>query len=181
MGKEIKDTPKKTVESSNQKNDKTSKHVTRYIVVGVFLAIFNFILYSILSNQIINNNDLLWLCAFISTAITTIIAYILHSKITWKERHVSKTAIYKFFIWNIMITVAINPVFTQLFSLITPLYDFVFSIFQTLHIPFSYEFTLTTGAFALTSLLNMIINFLFYDKFVFGKTKIMYNEQHERI
>ena len=38
-----------------------------------------------------------------------------------------------------------------------------------MHLPFSYEFVLTTGAFALNALVIMIINFLFYDRFVFGK------------
>ncbi|MBR3236691.1 GtrA family protein [Candidatus Saccharibacteria bacterium] len=159
----------KSTEKPKLKDVKTSKHAARYIIVGIVGTLFNFILYSILSNLIFRNNDLLWLSAFISTAITTIVAYILHSRITWKERAISKTAIYKFFIWNIIFTVAINPLFTQLFSYLTPLYDFAYSIIQALHIPVSYELTLTTGAFALTSLVNMILNFIFYDKFVFGK------------
>lgn len=153
------------------KDVKTSKHATRYVIIGIIVTLFNYILYTLLTNIIINNNDLIWLSAFIATGITTLVAYILHSKITWKERAVTKTAIYKFFIWNIILTVLINPLFTQLFSLIAPLYEFAFNIFQNLHIPFTYEFTLTTGAFALTSIVNMILNFFFYDKFVFGKTK----------
>lgn len=150
---------------------KTSEHAVRYFFVGIGITLFNYAFYTILSNVIINNNDLLWLSSLISTFVTTLVAYLLHSKITWKERPITKTAIYKFFIWNIILTVLINPLFTQLFSLITPLYEFAFNIFQNLHIPFTYEFTLTTGAFVLTSIVNMILNFFFYDKFVFGKSK----------
>ena len=174
MEKETKDSADKTTKSTtspDQKDVKTSEHATRYVIVGIIVTLFNFLLYTLLSNVFFKNNDILWLAAFISTAITTFVAYLLHSKITWKERPVTKTAIIKFFIWNIMLTVAINPLFTQLFSLLTPLYDFVFGIIQAIHIPFSYEFTLTTGAFALTSIVNMVLNFFFYDKFVFGKTK----------
>lgn len=166
MEKESEKHPEKPV----QTDVKTSRHAVRYIIVGIIVTLFNYTLYTLLTNIIINNNDLIWLSAFIATAITTLVAYLLHSKITWKERTITKTAIYKFFIWNIMLTVLINPLFTQLFSLITPLYKLAFDIFQNLHIPFTYEFTLTTGAFALTSIVNMILNFFFYDKFVFGKT-----------
>lgn len=149
----------------------TSRHATRYFFVGVAVTLFNYALYAILANLIIKNNDLLWLSNFIATAVTTIVAYFAHSKITWKERHVTKASIIRFFIWNAMLTIAIAPGFTQLFSLFTPLYDFTYSITTALHLPFSYDFVLTTGAFVLTSIVIMILNFLFYDKFVFYKQK----------
>lgn len=163
-----------------KKDVKTSKHAIRYVIVGISVTIFNYILYSLLSNIIIKNNDLLWLSTLISTAITTVVAYILHSKITWKEREITRTAIYKFFLWNAVLTFAIGPLFTQLFSLITPLYNFTYNITSAIHLPFTYEFVLTTGTFVLTSGVIMIINFLFYDKFVFGKkTKDSKQEEKE--
>ena len=149
----------------------TSRHATRYFFVGVGVTLFNYALYAILANLVIRNNDLLWLSNFIATAITTIVAYVAHSRITWKERQVTKASIIRFFIWNAMLTIAIAPGFTQLFSLFTPLYDFAFNISSALHLPFSYDFVLTTGAFVLTSIVIMILNFLFYDKFVFHKQK----------
>ncbi|MBO7657044.1 GtrA family protein [Candidatus Saccharibacteria bacterium] len=153
------------------RDTKTSKRAVKYFIVGVSLTIFNYVLYSIIANLIINNNDLLWLSSFIATFITTILAYILHTRITWKERTITKTAIYKFFIWNALLTFAINPGLTQLFSFITPLYDLVYNICQNLHIGFTYEFIQSTGAFVLMGIVNMIMNFLLYDKFVFGKEK----------
>ena len=77
------------------KDVKTSKHASRYLIIGIILAAFNYILFTILSIVIINNNDLLWLSSLISTLITTLLAYILHSKITWKERPITKLAKYK--------------------------------------------------------------------------------------
>lgn len=169
-----KTTPTKKTEASTKPTDvKASKHAARYVFVGITITIFNFIFYSLLANLIINNNDLLWLSSLISTAASIIVAYILHSKITWKEREVTKTAIIKFFIWNVLLAIAIGPWLTQLFSLITPLYEFAFNITSTIHLPFSYEFVLTTGTFVLTSLVIMILNFFFYDRFVFGKPKNM--------
>ena len=161
----------KTGKTPSQKDAKTSEHAIRYLIIGTTLALFNYGLYTVLSNFVIKNNDLLWLSTFIATGATTILAYILHSKITWKERPISKTAIYKFFIWNILLTVAINPILTQLFSYITPLYEFAYNITSSLHIPFSYEFVLTTGAFVLTTIVTTLMNYFLYDKFVFGKSK----------
>lgn len=157
--------------SASAKDVKTSRHAIRYLIVGIVVTTFNYVLFAILSNLIITNNDLLWLSNLIATAITTIVAYFAHSKITWKERKVTKHSIIRFFIWNAMLTVAIAPGFTQLFSLLTPLYELVYNITSTIHLPFSYEFILTTGSFAFSSIVIMIINFLFYDKFVFGKKK----------
>ena len=158
---------------SSTKDVKTSKHATRYLFVGIGITIFNFAFYSILANLIIRNNDLLWLSTFISTVATTIVAYLAHSKITWKERHITKHSIIRFFIWNALLAVAIGPWLTQLFSLFTPLYEFAYNITSALHLPFSYDFVLSTGAFVLTSAVVLVLNFLFYDRFVFGKPKTM--------
>lgn len=166
----------KSEQSKAQNDVKTSKHAARYLIVGILVTIFNYVLFAILSNLIIQNNDLIWLSNFIATAITTIVAYFAHSKITWKEREVTKHSIIRFFIWNAMLTVAIAPSFTQLFSLFTPLYEFAYNITSAIHLPFSYEFVLTTGAFILNSIVIMILNFLFYDKFVFGKKKVTHEK-----
>ncbi len=151
---------------------KTSRHASRYLIVGILITGFNYVLFLFLSNVIIKNNDLIWLSNFIATAVTTIVAYFAHSKITWKERTITKHSVIRFFIWNAMLTVAIAPGFTQLFSFFTPLYEFVYNSINLIHLPFSYEFILTTGAFALNSVVIMILNFFLYDKFVFGKKKV---------
>lgn len=167
------DTSSVSPESDSKKSDirTTPNHAIRYFIVGVGLTLFNYGLYTVLANLIIKNNDLLWLSSFIGTFITTILAYILHSRITWKERNIEKIAIYKFFIWNAILTFIIYPVLTQLFSFITPLYDLAYNICQNLHINFSYDFVQSTGAFVLTSIVTMIMNFLLYDRFVFGESK----------
>jgi len=149
--------------------EKKPHHKTRYLIVGISITLFNYGLYSIISNLIIKNNDFLWASTLISTLITTLVAYFAHSKITWKEREVTKIAKYKFFIWNLILAFAIGPWITQLFSLFTPAYDLAYNIFQNMHIDFSYDFVQSTGAFVFTGIVTMILNFLFYDKFVFGK------------
>lgn len=166
----------KTESINTQTDVKTSRHAIRYLIVGILVTGFNYALFAILSNLILRNNDLIWLSNFIATAVTTIVAYFAHSRITWKERTVTKHSIIRFFIWNAMLTVAIAPGLTQLFSLLTPLYEFAYNITSAIHLPFSYEFILTTGAFVLNSIVIMILNFLFYDKFVFGKKKVTHEK-----
>lgn len=147
----------------------TSRHAIRYFFVGVGVNVVNYIIYTILSNLIIKNNDFLWLSNMIATIITIFVGYLAHSNITWKERNVAKSSIIRFFIWNALIAIIINPALVQFFSIFTPLYEFAFSITSAIHLPFTYEFVLTTGAFVLTAIVVMILNFLFYDRFVFPK------------
>ena len=151
------------------KDVKTSQHALRYLFVGIGITLFNYVLFAIIANLIIKNNDFLWLSNLIATSITVIVAYIAHSKITWKERNVTNSSIIRFFIWNAMLAIIISPALTQFFSIITPLYEFVFNITTAMRLPFAYEFILTTGTFILTSGVIMILNFFFYDRFVFGK------------
>ena len=162
---------KTTKKDTKTTTTKTSTHAGRYLIIGIILTVFSYILYTILSNVIIKDNNLIWLSTLIGTTITALLAYILHSKITWKERTVTKTAKYKFFIWNLALAFIISPSLTQIFSFATPLYKFAFSITEFLHLPFSYDFVLTTGAFVLATTITTVLNFFFYDKFVFGKTK----------
>ena len=70
-----------TIAKAAPKDVAASKHATRYLIVGTTLALFNYGFYAILANLIIKNNDLIWLSTFIATAATTILAYILHSRI----------------------------------------------------------------------------------------------------
>lgn len=150
---------------------KTSRHASRYLIIGIILAIFNFGTYTLIARLIINNNDLLWLSNLIATALTTILAYILHSRITWKERTPDKSGIYKFFIWNILLTFPISPGLTWLFGLPTAIYNLIYDISTSIHLPFDYAFIESTSIFILVNIIIMIMNFLFYDRFVFGKSK----------
>lgn len=149
----------------------TAKRTGKYVVIGIVITLFNFGLYTVIARWIINNNEFLWLSTLIATFVTIFVAFALHSRITWKERNPGKLGIYKFFIWNIIAALAIGPFFTWIFSLMSPIYELAFNISSAIHLPFDYNFIQSTGAFVLTSIVTMILNYLFYDKFVFGKEK----------
>lgn len=148
---------------------KKQKRAFKYIGVGLFLTLLNFCIYSLLS-KFVFNNDLLWLSTLISSTICVIVAYFLHKGITWKERDPGKVGIIKFFIWNGFEALLLNPFLTWFFCLFKWLYEFGFNICQSIGLPFDYDFIESTGAFVLMTIVTMILNYIFYDKIVFGKT-----------
>ncbi len=159
------------VDSKPKKKTKTSVRVGKFAIIGVVLAVFNFIVYTFLARVIMNTNELLWIDSIISCMLAAILAYILHSKITWKERSVTKRGIVMFFIWNGLLAMVICPFLTWMFGFITPVYEFAYNIFSAIHIPFDYAFVESTGIFCFTTAITMILNYLFYDKLVFGAEK----------
>lgn len=155
----------------------TKKRVGKFIIIGIILTIFNFLVYTFIARVILNNNDLLWLDSMVSYALATVLAYILHSEITWQERHVTKTGILMFFLWNGITAFLISPFFTWLFGFLTPLYQSIHQLCVGLNLPFDYNFVESTGIFCLTTCVTMILNYLFYDKLVFGTSKKSYSEE----
>lgn len=147
------------------------KRTGKFAIIGIILALFNFAIYTFLARVVFNSNELLWLDSIISYLLATILAYILHSKITWKERTPTKAGVIMFFVWNFITALAISPFFTLLFGLITPLYEFAHNISSAIGLPFDYNFVESTGIFCFTTLVTMVFNYIFYDKLVFGEIK----------
>lgn len=147
------------------------KRTGKFAIIGIILALFNFLIYTFLARIIFNNNELLWIDSIISYILATILAYILHSKITWKERPVTTHGKIMFFVWNGVTAILISPFFTWLFGFITPVYTFAHQISSSIGLPFDYDFIESTGIFCFTTAVTMVLNFLFYDKIVFGETK----------
>ena len=149
----------------------TTKRISKFAIIGIILALFNFLIYTFLARVIFNSNELLWLDSIISYTLATILAYILHSRITWQERPVTTHGIIMFFVWNGITAIAISPFCTWLFTFITPFYEFVFQISTAIHLPFDYNFIESTTIFIIVNAITMILNYLFYDRLVFGETK----------
>ncbi|MBR3230834.1 GtrA family protein [Candidatus Saccharibacteria bacterium] len=146
-----------------------AKRTSKFVIVGIILSIFNFAIYTFLARVIFQNNQLLWVCSIIAYLLAAILAYILHSKITWKERPVTKHGIIMFFVWNGITAIIISPFFTWLFGLITPLYQLAHGLTSGIGLPFDYNFIESTGIYVLTTAVAMVLNFIFYDRLVFGE------------
>ena len=149
----------------------TKVRTIKFLIVGIILTLVNFAIYTFLARIILNNNELLWLDSLISYLLTTFVAYFMHARITWREKHPTSSGIVKFFLWNFLTALAISPFFTWLFSTIKPLYEFIFNISTAIHLPFDYNFIESTSVFILATCVTMILNYLFYDRLVFGTPK----------
>ncbi|MBQ3347985.1 GtrA family protein [Candidatus Saccharibacteria bacterium] len=144
--------------------------VGKFAIVGGLLSLFNFLIYTALARVIMNTNELLWLDSIIAYVLTTILAFIMHSKITWQERSITRHGIAMFFLWNGITGIIITPILTAFFGLITPFYQFAYHISSTMSLPFDYDFIESTSIFVLTTAVTMVLNYFFYDKIVFDNT-----------
>ncbi|MBQ7802619.1 GtrA family protein [Candidatus Saccharibacteria bacterium] len=163
------------------KEVKKGERAGKYFIFGVINTLIVYGIYEILALTIFSGERLLPFATIISGAVGILTGYLLHSNFTWKERKVGKKEIVKFFIWNVVMATAIKPLLTMFFELWTFLYEFAFSICEAIHLPFSYEFVESTGNFVLMTVVVMVINFLVYDRFVFGKKKGDKDREEEKM
>ena len=145
-----------------------TKQKGKYFVFGLLNTAINYGIYEALALLVFTGENQLWIATLISGAISIFVGYFLHSRFTWKDREVGKKQLGRFFVWNVAMNVAIRPLLTMFFGLFGFLYKFTFDICQSVGIGFSYEFIETTGNYVLMTAVVMIINFLVYDKFIFG-------------
>lgn len=154
--------------------------IFKFVGVGITVTLIDFLVYNFsLSVLLGGNNDLIWLASIISGVAGTISAYILHSNITWKGRDPGKYGIIKFFAWNVLLVVAIRPALTFIFGVMDGLYEFAFMIASGINLPFTFEFVESTGVYVLMTAVIMILNFLFYDRVVFGSVNKKDNHKEE--
>lgn len=159
-------------EKKKQVSEKT-KQKGKYLVFGLLNTGINYGMYEALALLVFTAESQLWIATLISGAISIFVGYFLHSHFTWKDREVGKKQLGKFFVWNVIMNIAIRPLLTAFFGLVIFdfLYKLAFDICQGIGIGFSYEFVESTGNYVLMTAVVMVINFLVYDKFVFGKVK----------
>lgn len=151
-----------------RKVSEKTKQKGKYLVFGVLNTIINFGMYEALALTLFKE-DKLWIATLISGAISIFVGYFLHSKFTWSDREVGKKQLGKFFIWNVFMNLAVRPALTWAFGFCGFLYKFAFDIAQGIGLNFlSYELVESAGNYVLMTAVVMVINFLVYDKFVFG-------------
>lgn len=138
--------------------------IVRFLIVGISLTFFDFIIYSLF---IYFFQQTTTFSAIISGILATILAYILHGNITWKENPPGKYGILKFSLWNLTMISLIRPFLIFIFSSLVGLYQFAYFLSNFLHLPFSYLFIEKTGIFCLMSASVMILNFTIYEKLIF--------------
>ena len=149
-----------------------TKKVFKFLGVGITLTVIEYVVYTILMMVLFGGNaEMAPIATVISGGFAMIMAFILHSKITWRERDPGKFGIVKFFVWNIILVTLIRPGLAFFFEQLIGLYQFAYMISSAIHLPFSYDFVQSTGIYVLVTAVTMVLNFICYEKIVFG-TKV---------
>ena len=159
--------------------EKKTRRAGKYFFLGILNTLIGYVIYEILALTIFSGEGQLKHATFISGVVSIFTGYYLHSHYTWKERKVGKQQVFRFFIWNAILAAALKPGFTEILEKIDFLYKFAFGISQALHLPFSYDFVRSTGNFVLVMAIVMVLNFLIYDRFVFGEKPVKENKKEK--
>ena len=148
------------------------KRAGKYLVFGVLNTIIGYVVYETLALTVFRNEKLA-LASLVSGAVGILTGYYLHSRFTWRGREIGEKVLAKFFIWNVIVSLCLRPSLTTFFnsSMFNSLYTLAHNICNFIHLPFSYEFVASTGNFVMMMAVVMIVNFLIYDRFVFGKKR----------
>lgn len=149
--------------------EKSEHHAVKYALVGVIITLFDFVVYTVLVRLVFRTNDYLEASTAIATVLATILAYILHSRITWRDRKPAKFGVAKFFLWNGLVAVALKPFTAWVVGMWTGLYQFALMVSEWLRLPFDYETIEYLGVYGIATLAMMVLNYFFYDKLVFGR------------
>ena len=150
--------------------DKVAEHkVVRYFVSGVAATLVDYGIYEILVLLIFKSTGTVGIAAAVAGIAGVLVAYWLHKNITWRDRDPGKYGPLKFVIWNILIMVGFRPILATGLTTLTGLYEWAFGVCQWLNLPFNYEFVMSTGLYVLMTVVTAIINFIFYERVVFGE------------
>lgn len=142
--------------------------ILKFVGVGFLCTIVDFLVYSLMVMVAFSGDtEKVGIAAMVSGLVATVVAYMLHSRITWKTRDPGKWGVVKFFLWNAFAVLFLRPILTWIFGLLTGLYEFAQMILPF----FSYEFVESTGIYVLMTAVVMVLNFIFYEKIVFGTEK----------
>lgn len=144
------------------------KKMIIFFFVGVLNTLIDFIIYTIASTLL---HIPLTISTIISGSISAISTFFTHGKITWKDRELTKSSLFRFATWCLIMIIILRPIIAFIAERLTPLYQFAFAITSFLHLPFSYEFVVNTGVFVIIAFIVMILNFTIYEKFVFWNKK----------
>lgn len=144
------------------------KRPALFLVVGLLNTSIDYLFYTFLTQFIFTGGQSLALVGILSGTVALIMAFATHSLITWKGRTIDRTTLVKFILFTGFGMWVIRPILLVLFSNLQGLYQWAHSTSQALHLPFSYGFIASTGAFGFMVIALLIYNYLTYDRFVFN-------------
>jgi len=164
------------MEKTNKKN--LIKKIRDFFIAGVSAALVDYLIYELVA-ILINNNDYLFIASIISGTIAVFVSFLLNNYVTWKNQDPGKAGIVKFFTWNLLKAVVLKPILTIAFGFLGNFYEFLFSISQSLGLPFDYNFIESTSIFCLVIASTMVLSYFVYDRLVFKDKKEKRGKQED--
>lgn len=149
------------------------KKFSKFFGIGVITTLIEYIIFTIVAR--ILGNDFLWLATLLGGIVGIIAGFILNTKFVWADKKAGKQEMVEVFGYGMLKTFLLKEGFTFLFKLITPVYQFAYTISSAIKLPFDYDFVESTGVFCFTALATMMITYLVYNKLIFTKKK---DEEH---
>lgn len=148
-----------------------SKRPLVFLGVGVFNTLTDFAFYTFLTSVVFRGHDQIALAGIVSGTFALLCAFLTHSFITWRGRHIGARTVLKFVGFTGFGMWVIRPALLAVFIKLSGVYTWAHHISQNLHLPFSYDFVANTGAFGFMVVIVLLYNYLTYDRFVFNKHK----------
>lgn len=139
--------------------------VFKYIGVGVTATLIDFAVYTLMMIIFNQTASLRPVAQMTAGIVSTISAYLMHSRITWKARDPGRRGVAMFFIWNALTILVIRNFLFGILGSWAGIYQFAYMLFSWI---FSYEFVESTGVYILVTVITMTLNYLVYDKLVFS-------------
>ena len=147
--------------------------IFKYIGVGVTATVIDFGVYTLMMIIFQQDSNLRQVAQMIAGVFSTVSAYLMHSRITWKTRDPGRKGVAMFFLWNAMTVLVTRNFLFWVLGLCTGLYQFAYMFLSW---GFSYAFVESTGVYVLMTIVTMTLNYLVYDKLVFSSDSTDHSE-----
>ena len=145
------------------------KKFSKFFGLGIITTLIEYVFFTLVARLM--SNDFLWLATLIGGIAGVIASFILNTKFVWTDKKSGKQEIIEVFGYGMIKTFLLKEGFTFLFKLLTPVYQFAYTISSAIKLPFDYAFIESTGVFCFTALATMMITYFVYNKLIFTKKK----------
>ena len=149
--------------------NETTKRVGNFVWVGIVLTLIDYAVCELLVLVVFRDAAATSIATVLSGIVSTVAAFFMHSRITWRDRKMNTAAVVKFFLWNVAVMMVLRPFLVWVFGLMGWLYEFCYGLVAWMGI--SHDFVASTLAYGLVTVITLTLNYLFYDRFVFGEKK----------
>lgn len=148
-----------------------SKRPLVFLGIGFINTLLDFSFFTFLTVLVFKNDNNIALVGIISGTFALICAFITHSLVTWRDKHIDYRVFIRFIIFTGFGLWVIRPILLTLFIKLTIIYNTVYDFNVSLHLPFSLKFIANTGAFCCMIIIVLVYNYFVYARFVYKHDK----------